>query len=111
MRSNLIRAVFLCVFCGMSVFVFPQAPASGDAGPRFSYKCIAAEKETFGYEIYRDGKLLIHQPTIPGASGTTGFRSKEDAEKVAVLVISKLKKNVMPPTVTKEELRVLKVID
>jgi hypothetical protein len=69
-----------------------------------TYKIIPAEGNTYGYNIYTDGQMMIHQPTKPGMSGNRGFDTKEAASKVAVLVISKIKKGEMPPTVTKEEM-------
>lgn len=42
--------------------------------------------------------------------GNVNFKTKADAEKVAKLVIDKIKKGEMPPTVTIEELQKLKVI-
>ena len=72
--------------------------------PNFSYKIIKSTNHTFGYDIYNAGKLMIHQPTPPGMAGNNGFAKKEQAEKVAALVITKMKKGEMPPTITTEEL-------
>jgi len=38
------------------------------------------------------------------------LKQKQDAEKVVLLVIDKIKRGEMPPTVTIEELKKLKVI-
>ena len=54
--------------------------------------------------------MTIHQPSIPGMPGNDGFKTKADAEKVAQLVIKKIKKGEMPPTVTVEEMKKMKVI-
>ncbi len=67
-------------------------------------------KKTFGYDIYSGGKLLIHQPTIPGLPGNSGFTNKKNAEDVAKLVIKKIKKGEMPPSVSVEELKKLNAI-
>jgi hypothetical protein len=75
-----------------------------------TYKIIPSENNTYGYEILMDGRLYIHQPTIPGLPGNTGFNDKETAMKVADLVISKIKKNEMPPSVTAEELKKLNAL-
>jgi hypothetical protein len=75
-----------------------------------SFKIIPSENNTFGYEILMDGRLYIRQPTIPGLPGNTGFNNKETAMKVADLVISKIKKNEMPPSVTVEELKKLNAL-
>jgi hypothetical protein len=76
----------------------------------FTYKIIDTENHTYGYDVFADGKLLIHQTSIPAIQGNDGFKSKEDATKVADLVIGKIKKGIMPPTVSIDELKKLKVI-
>lgn len=74
-----------------------------------TYQIIPAPANTFGYDILSDNKILIHQPSRPGLPGNSGFKKKQDAEKVATLVIYKLSHNIMPPTVEKKELDSLKV--
>lgn len=81
-----------------------------EATKTLTYKIIDAPGKTYGYDIYNDDKLLIHQSGIPAMPGNKGFATKKDAGKVAVLVIEKLKNGIMPPTVTKEELQKLMVI-
>ena len=70
----------------------------------YTYEIIHAENNTFGYDIFNGEKPFIHQPNIPGVPGVLGFISKEEAEKTARLVIQKLEKNIMPPTITRNEL-------
>lgn len=74
------------------------------ASGKYSFIVIKVEGNTFGYEISDNGKLLVRQKTIPALSGNRGFSSQEDAEKCANFVISKLKRNIMPPTVTPREI-------
>jgi hypothetical protein len=62
------------------------------------------QPEGWGYYIMENGKRIIDQQTIPGASGNLGFETSEDAQKVAELVIRKLESGNFPPTVTEEEL-------
>lgn len=64
----------------------------------------------FGYNILIDGTLFIHQNSIPSLPGNTAFPSQEKAELVANLVIHKLKNNIMPPSVSKQELDSLKIL-
>ncbi|MEO6330893.1 MAG: DUF4907 domain-containing protein [Ginsengibacter sp.] len=80
------------------------------ANSKFTYKIIDAPNKTFGYDIYADDRMMIHQPSIPGVPGNEGFKSKADAVKVGQLVIGKIKKGEMPPTVTIEEMKKLKVV-
>ena len=80
---------------------FPSAGAY--ANSKFTYKIIDAPGKTYCYDIYADGRLMIHQTSAPGLPGNQGFKTKADAEKVAQLVITKIKKGEMPPTVSVEE--------
>lgn len=79
------------------------------AQQHFAYIIIPAENNTFGYDILSDNKKLIHQPSIPGLAGNKGFATKQDAEKVAKLVMNKVSHNIMPPTVERRELDSLKI--
>ena len=71
---------------------------------------ISSENNTFGYDIYVHGAVLVHQPSRPGLAGNAGFATEEAAMKVAALVIKKIRNNELPPTVTMEELRELGVL-
>lgn len=77
---------------------------------KYTYTIIPSNNNTWCYDIFKDKKMLIHQPSKPGLPGNDGFKNKSDAEKVARLVIEKLKKGEMPPSVTIEELKNLKVL-
>ncbi len=88
-----------------SVARFPGAGEDSTAAITFSV--INAPNGTFGYDILRDGKLLIHQTNLPGQPGVEGCRTRADAEKLAAFVIDKIKKGEMPPTVTTDELEFL----
>lgn len=117
MTSFLLSAVAIAFFASISA-VFGQVtpkPASMPtaeqlAKANITFKIISVENG-YGYDVYVDGKKLIHQPNIPGQPGMAGFRKKEDSERVAELVIKKLKNKEVPPAITEEELRLLKVID
>ena len=65
----------------------------------------------WGYDILVDGKIYIHQPNIPAIMGNNGFSSEEDAQEAGEFIIQKLKNNIVPPSVTPEELDSLGVLD
>ena len=67
-------------------------------------------KSAWGYDIYMNGKLIVHQPHIPAIAGTKGFSSEEDARKTAALMALKIKNNIMPPTVSVKELDSLGIL-
>lgn len=64
----------------------------------------------WGYDIYLEGRKYIEQKTIPCLQGSSGFKSESDAYKTANLVIQKINKNIIPPTITKVELESLGII-
>lgn len=65
----------------------------------------------FGYDIYTDGKLSIHQPSIPAVSGNSGFKNEADAKRTGDFIAYKISHGIMPPSVTPEELDSLGVIN
>jgi len=73
------------------------------------YVIIHVANLKFGYYILIDGNLYIEQKSIPAVEGNEGFAKKEAAEIVAQLVVEKIKSGEVPPTITVEELRTLKV--
>jgi hypothetical protein len=81
----------------------PQHPNPKD-GSVYSVEIIAGEANSYGYDIKKDGKLLIHQPHIPGIAGVRGFDTEQQARAAAQLMISKMEKNIMPPTVSEHEI-------
>ncbi len=76
----------------------------------YSYTIMQSVNNTWCYDIFKEGKRFIHQTSIPGLPGNEGFKNKSDAERVAQLVIDKLKKGEMPPSVTTDELKKMKIL-
>src|SRR5205814_8511102 len=111
----------LILFCSMSMtMLFAQArsaPAQPDssaakfpeasayANTKLTYKVIDAPKHTYCYDVFADGRLVIHQTSAPALPGNEGFKTKEDATNVALLVIEKVKKCEMPPTISIDEMK------
>ncbi len=75
-----------------------------------TYQLIPVSNNSWGYDIYIDERLTIHQPIIPGISGNEGFKTQTDAKKVAELVISKMRMGEMPPRISIDELKKLRII-
>ncbi len=71
----------------------PQSRSS-NASPsanRFSnanitYKIIDASDKTFGYNIYADGRLMIHQPSIPALQGKRVLKPKPRGKRLRNLL-------------------------
>jgi len=88
-----------------------QFPAASQfSNTKLTYNIIPAVNNTFCYDVLADGKILIHQPSKPGLPGNEGFKTKAAAAKVANLIITKIKKGEMPPSVTTDELKKLNVL-
>jgi hypothetical protein len=64
----------------------------------------------FGYNILIYDAIYVHQPHIPAIPGNRGFNTKEQAKKAAELVVYKIRNNIMPPSLTVEELDSLGVL-
>jgi hypothetical protein len=123
-RFIILTVLFLSLFCGL----FPnfaqsqvqppaeqQQTASFPSGEAFknasiTYILIPGINNTWGYDILVENIMKIHQPNIPGLPGNKGFKTKAGAEKIAKLVITKMKAGEMPPTITIEEMKKLNAI-
>jgi hypothetical protein len=64
----------------------------------------------WGYKIFVGNEIYINQPFIPGVPGKQYFKTEDDAHKVALLVVEKIKQHHLPPTVSGNELRQLHII-
>jgi hypothetical protein len=117
MTNVLLSVVAIALFGSIST-VFGQVTSKPSSMPTaeqlakadITFKVISVDKG-YGYDVYVDGKKLIHQPNIPGRPGMAGFTKKEDSQRVAELVVRKLKNNQIPPAITEEELRQIKFIE
>jgi hypothetical protein len=81
------------------------------ANADISVKIIPTLNNTFGYNIYINGKEMIHQPNIPCLQTNEGFKTESQAKMFADFVVSKIRKGEMPPTVGIEDLKKLKIIN
>lgn len=64
----------------------------------------------FGYDVYLDQKLYVHQPHIPAIAGNKGFSSPENAKRTGEFVAFKIRHNIMPPSLSPDELDSLGVL-
>ena len=65
----------------------------------------------WGYDIYVNGKIFIHQPMIPALQGIKEFETEVKARKVAEFVADKIRRNILPPTISLHELDSLGVLN
>lgn len=50
----------------------------------------------WGYDILVNDSLFIHQQIMPAVEGNRGFSTQQEAEKVAELVIARMKRKELP---------------
>jgi hypothetical protein len=86
-------------------------PENPNPTAKITIKIIPSINKTYGYDILVAGKPMIHQPNIPAIPGNEGFKTKKQARKVAGFVVRKIQKNEMPPAVTVEDLKRMKVLN
>jgi hypothetical protein len=108
-RITLVAALLLLSLSsmGQEASQFPEADEHRAAA--LTYRIIDAPNGTYGYDILSNGRLFVHQTNVPGLPGNEGCRTREQAEQLAALVITKIQKGEMPPTVTAEELNALNI--
>lgn len=116
MRALLFILFISVIYCsngqnpiGQSYFELDNHNSGKKTEFNYTYKVSLLNNGTWFYDVLRNNKLFIHQTSIPGLSGNKGFRTKSDAKKVVQLVIEKLIKGEIPPTVTNDELNELNI--
>ncbi len=84
-----------------------------ESAPKYEVKVFTVESPAvgFGYKILVDGVAKLSQNVIPSIPGSKAFSSPENAMKAAKFVIHKLENGEFPPSVNKEELDSLGVLD
>lgn len=65
------------------------------------------ESMGWGYDILIDGEIYVHQPNIPALPGENGFETEVHARAVAELMVSKIRNNILPPSVSVEEVNAI----
>ena len=77
----------------------------------YSFQTTFDSQKGWGYQLLDSGKVFINQPHIPAVSGNEGFSSEEKAITCAEFALSKVQLGMIPPTLTKDELDSLGVLD
>jgi hypothetical protein len=107
----MIKKIF---FIGGAIFILIFIAFSMKTGNSDDSKMLKVESVPFhnssgwGYEILVDHKIFIHQENIPALTGKKSFVTKEDAMKIATLVVQKLVRGKQP-SITKDDLTALKI--
>jgi hypothetical protein len=89
---------------------FREATGTGNGEGLSAFKIESfSENGAWAYRIYENDTPVIEQRSVPGVGGNPGFKTKDDALKIANLVKRKLDRGIFPPTITKHELDSLRV--
>jgi hypothetical protein len=110
---SLINLLLLIMFTAFSAAAQQQQdskpyspPAQLNASVNFTYKVFQAPNKMCGYDIFKNDKIVFHQPAsfITPNNSLGAFTKREHAEKAASLAIEKLKKGESA-TLTHEEIK------
>lgn len=122
MKKNIVIIVQSIIIVVLGVLLYTNSVNHKDLQPveqeqpnpyryaNIHYELIEAEGNTWGYKVFIENSLFIIQQNKPGLPGYQGFATQEQAQKVAELVITKIRNGHVPPTVTIDELRELGVL-
>ena len=117
---NLIIALFLCFINRISSQVAntaiqqPAAKKEVHSSGKVKLEVKTYQNDStlkgWGYDVYADGALYIHQPAIPAIPGNRGFSSQHNALTAGNFAALKIRNNIMPPTISLNELDSLGVL-
>ena len=105
-EDNIVEEVY-----DTSAYIDTSEPISHDYDGQYSFSVFQNEDQSWGYEILDDSNTFILQKNIPAIPGKKGFSTEARAEKTASFVIYKLEQGYFPPSLNKNELDSLGVID
>lgn len=117
MKAFFIFFILLIASCNSTIehskeeIVDTKAPIKNNSNAEFSVAVIENQDATWGYQLLKDGKLMIDQKNIPAIQGNRGFSTKEKAELMGSFILQKVKNGGFPPTVSIEEMDSLGVLN
>ena len=88
-KKNWIYGLFIFA---VGLFIFTRFKGGAPQNPglvRISMKTFHTSNG-WGYDIYRDDSIHVHQEFIPAVEGRKGFASQADAEKIGNLAAAKM---------------------
>ena len=110
-KKSIFTYFFICFFVfafGCNVKTKTENQQKKDTPPVIEIATFPIQNgDFFGYEILIDGKIIIHQETIPAVDGNQYFQTRKFALKVGNAVKEKIEQN-KNPGLSKEEILKLK---
>jgi hypothetical protein len=83
--------------------------ANNDSEVKCYFKLVGSNENGWMYQIYWNEEMIIDQDVIPAAGGMQKFSSYGDAKRTAELVLAKLKKTNVLPSISLQDLDSLNV--
>ena len=79
--------------------------------PEIRYDCKTFDTDGgFGYDIYINGHVFVHQEHIPAVSGVHPFATESDAWLVGSMAVEKMKQGIVPPTISIQDMQSLGIV-
>ncbi|HVX25882.1 MAG TPA: DUF4907 domain-containing protein [Parafilimonas sp.] len=72
--------------------------------PGYAYRTYQAPNKTYGYDIFKNGKSIFHQPATANAEDSMALTQQQFAQRAAGMSIEKLH-NHMPPALSNDEIK------
>lgn len=98
--------LFVFLLLGLIVAIWRVVRLTGDENERIGYSLFQTDSG-WGYDIQIEGKTFIHQESVPALVGNSGFLDKASAERVARIVMEKMKRQEAPAVSPEEVARIL----
>ncbi|MES2372169.1 MAG: DUF4907 domain-containing protein [Bacteroidota bacterium] len=88
---------YLLFIFALILFAFTRLKSKGDHGDKINISLVTFHAPAgWGYDVYANDSVYIHQEYIPAIEGRKGFHSEEEANTIGRLVISKMKYGKFP---------------
>jgi hypothetical protein len=88
---------YLLFAIALILFAFIRLKSKSDQQDKINVSLITFHTPAgWGYDLYANDSLYIHQEYIPAIEGRKGFQSEEEANTIGRLVVSKMKYGKFP---------------
>lgn len=88
-RKTVMSGSLVCIALLLSVILSIRAGEENDAERAVQLQTFFSG-DGWGYDILIDGKVFIHQPTVPAIDTVMPFPDEESARRIGMLVMERL---------------------
>ncbi len=89
---------------GSQVVQVPHFSSNNMEVKTFEVKDSTGKSKGWGYDIYIESRKTIHQPIIPAIPGNRAFKTEDDARRIGLFAVNKMKIEGSLPTLLVKEL-------